>query len=244
MNILHPAWRFILALRANELDPNAEGLPQDGGCHTWNKTSKLLSNIIYEDYDGDQAGLSNDREYKYLVSAYRFFKLKTHRVYAETYLLAGGDEVWLAAALNIEQGVLEAYKDAFFDLSVFGDGIDKLAYIDTIPDYREREIKKEWTKGADYIKWQMGFRVGVDVKNVLSSMLVDVYYKHKRSPDDKESAKLCDVASKIGKELMGNKDVNDLKGKIEEILSLDTKRFEYKTLEEVNNEPDGSGQPG
>lgn len=236
MNILHPAWRFILALRANELDPHAEGLPQDGRCQTWNKTSKLLSDIIYEDYAGDQAGLSDDREYKYLVSAYRFFKLKTYRVYAETYLLAGGDEAWLASALHIEQGVLNAYKLAFFDLSVFENGIDKLAYINSIPDYREREIKKEWTKGADYIKWQMGFRVGVDAKNVLSSLLVDVYYKHKRAPDDKESAKLCDVAAKLGKELMGNKDANDLKGKIEEILSLDVKRFKYKTLEEKNNE--------
>ena len=92
MNILHPAWRFILALRANELDPHAEGLPRDGGCPTWNKTSKLLSDIIYEDYEYGQIGsLGDGQEYNYLVSAYRFFKLKTHRVYAETYLLAGGD---------------------------------------------------------------------------------------------------------------------------------------------------------
>lgn len=242
MRNTHPAWRFILALRANEIDPRAEGLPQDGGCQTWNKTSKLLSDIIYEDCENGQIGLLGDsREYKYLVSAYRFFKLKTCRVYAETYLLAGGNEAWLASALNIEQGVLDAYKNAFFDVSVFKDGIDKLSYIDAIGDYRERETKKEWTKGADYIKWQMGFRVGINVKNVLSSLLADVYYKHKQSPGDKESTKLCDVASKIGKELMGNKDADDLKNKIEQILSLDVKRFKYKTLEEFNNEPDAGG---
>jgi len=237
MNILHPAWRFILALRAVEIDPHTEGLPQDGGCWTWNKTSKLLSDIIYEDCEYGRVGsLGNNLEYKYLVSAYRFFKLKTHRVYAETYLLAGGDEIWLASALNIERGVLDAYKNAFFDVSVFENGIDKLSYINTISDYRERETKKEWTRGADYIKWQMGFKVGVDVKSVLTSLLADVYYKHKQSPGDKDSAKLCDVASKIGKELMGNKDADDLKTKIEQILALDVKQFKYKTLEEFNNE--------
>jgi hypothetical protein len=242
MNILHPAWRFILALRASEIDPHAESLPQDGGCQTWNKTSRLLSDIVYENYEYGQIGsLGDSLEYKHLVSAYRFFKLKTYRVYAETYLLAGGDEAWLASALNIERGVLDAYKNAFFDVSVFKDGIDKLSYIDAISDYRERETKKEWTKGADYIKWQMGFRVGIDVKNILSSLLADVYYKHKQSPDNKEAAKLCDVASKIGKELMGNKDADDLKNKIEQILSLDVKRFKYKTFEEFNNEPDAGG---
>ena len=242
MNILHPAWRFILALRAVEIDPHTEGLPQDGGCQTWNKTSKLLSDIIYEDCEYGRVGsLGNNLEYKYLVSAYRFFKLKTHRVYAETYLLAGGDEIWLASALNIERGVLDAYKNAFFDVSVFENGIDKLSYINTISDYRERETKKEWTRGADYIKWQMGFKVGVDVKSVLTSLLADVYYKHKQSPGDKDSAKLCDVASKIGKELMGNKDADDLKTKIEQILALDVKQFKYKTLEEFNSEQDATG---
>jgi len=233
MNIIHPAWRYILALRAVEIDPCREGLPQDGGCQIWNKTSKLLSDIICEDCEDGQIGsLSDDPEYRHLISAYRFFKLRVHRVHTETYLLAGGEDAWLISALDIESDVLDAYKSAFFDTSVFHSGIDRLAYVNAIPDYREREIKKNWTRGADYSKWQMGFNVGVDVKNVLTSLLADVYYKHKQSPGDKESTKLCDVASKIGRELIGSKDASDLKTRIEQVLALDVKKFEYKTLED------------
>lgn len=244
MSALHPAWRFILALKANGLDPSMVGLPQDGGCNTWNKTSRLLSNIIYEDCeDGQIEQLLQDeqhgQEYRYLYSAYRFFKLKTYRVHAETYLLSGGDELWLTDTLSIDKNVLDIYKAAFFDLSVFKNGIDRLEYINNIQDSIEREVKKDWHKGPDYIKWQMGFGVGIDAKSVLSSLLIDVYYKHKQSPDHKESSKWCDVASKIGKELIGEKDADDLKDKIQEILTLDMKQIKHKTLEDVQTEDGG-----
>lgn len=238
MSIAHPAWRFILALTANDMDPQEEGLPCDGGLHTWNNTSRLLSDIVYEDCEHGQVGsLGKGAEYMRVVDAYRFYRMKTHRVYAETYLLAGGDEAWLATALQIDRSVLGAYKSAFFDLSVFRNGIDKLAYIDALPDRKEREVKKGWTKGPDYIRWQMGYEgKPLDAKDAMSNMLTDVYYKHKRSPDGKGAIQRCDAVQKIGKELMGNKDARDLERRIEEILSLETKPSEFKTLEEFNNE--------
>lgn len=244
MNILHPAWRFILALRAKGIDPHAEGLPQDGGCHTWNKTSKILSDIIAEDCGCDQTDSPAERQSQpgvvrfNLMSAYRFYSLKKQRAQVETYLLAGGDEAWLVSALQIKQGVLDAYKSAFFDLGVFRNGIDKMVYVDTINDYHERETKKNWIKGPEYMKWQMGYKVNtLDVKDALTSLLSDVYYRLKQSPDDTTSSlKLRDVAAKMGKELIGNKGADDLRRRLEEIITLDTQQHTYKTLEEFTNE--------
>lgn len=234
---VHPAWRFILALKASGKDPQLEGLPVDGGCGTWNKATKILCEILSGKESKEQS--SCDKEYEYIRTAYRFYKLKPQRFYVETYLLAGGDEEWLLSAVGIEPGVLEAYKKSFFDLSVFKSGIDRIEYVSNIKDEIEKDIKKEWNKGCDYIKWQMGFKVGIDVKSVMSSLLIDVYYKHKNAQDSKEAARWCDVAAKIGKDLVGNKDTEDLRGKLEKILTLDTKKHTYRTLSELDGSVDG-----
>lgn len=225
---VHPAWRFILALTASGKDPLLEGLPVNGGYSTWNRTTKILCEVLSGVDLRGQA--SRDKEYEHVCTAYRFYKLQPQRFYVETYLLAGGDEEWLLSAVGIEAGVLEVYKKAFFDLSVFKNGIDKLEYISKINDNKEKKIKGDWSKGCEYIKWQMGFKVGIDTKSVMSSLLVDVYYKHKNAKDSKESAKWCDVAAKIGKNLMDDKDTDDLRGKLEQILTLDTKKHTYKIL--------------
>ena len=237
--IVHPAWRFILALKSSGKDPQLEGLPSDGGSNTWNKTTKILCDILCGNDFRGQLSVSERHEYECIHTAYRFHKLEPQRFYAETYLLAGGSEKWLVSAIGTEPEVLEVYKKAFFDLSVFKSGIDKLEYISKIANTTEQNIKKEWNKGCEYIEWQMGFKVGIDAKSVMSSLLVDVYYKHKNADNAKEAAKWCEVASKIGKDLIGNKDTEDLRGKLEQLLTLDTKKHTYKSFAELNDSSEG-----
>lgn len=236
---VHPAWRFILALKSSGKDPQLEGLPTDGGCNTWNKTTKILCDILCGDDLGGRLSVSERREYECIHTAYRFFKVEPQRFYVETYLLAGGNEDKIVSAVGIEAAVFEAYKKAFFDLSVFKSGIDKLEYISKIANTTEQKIKKEWNKGCEYIEWQMGFKVGIDAKSIMSSLLVDVYYKHKNADDAKEAAKWCEVAAKIGKDLVGNKDTEDLRAKLEQLLTLDTKKHTYKSLAELNDSGEG-----
>lgn len=237
--VIHPAWRFILALRSSGKDPLLEGLPLDGGCDTWNKTTKILCDVLCGSNLKRQLSSGEQREYEYTRTAYRFYKLQPQRYFVETYLMIGGSEEWLLSAIGIDVAVLEAYKKAFFDLSAFRNWIDKIEYINKITDDTDRKIKKQWNKGCEYIKWQMGFKVGVDAKSVMSSLLVDVYYKHKNAQDSKEAAKWCEVASKIGKDLVDDRDTEDLRGKLEQLLTLDTKEHTYKSLAELNDSGEG-----
>ena len=217
--VIHPAWRFILALRSSGKDPQLEGLPIDGGCDTWNKITKILCDVLCGNDLKRQLSANKRHEYEYMRTAYRFRKLQPQSYFIETYLLAGGHEDWLVSTIGIDVAVLEVYKKAFFDLSVFKSGIDKLEYITKITDDTDKKIKKEWDKGCEYIKWQMGFKVGIDEKSVMSSLLVDVYYKHKNAKDSKEAAKGCDVASKIGKDLVNDRGTEDLRDKLEQLLT-------------------------
>ena len=53
INSIHPAWRFILALKSKGMDPRDKGLPLQGGCESANETSKLLSDVLEALRDGN-----------------------------------------------------------------------------------------------------------------------------------------------------------------------------------------------
>lgn len=205
MKTIHPAWRFILALKASRQDPEGVGLPACGGCELWNQTTARLSELLGVVQNNDDVGLENllhDEDYRLLYDAYQIFNLSTYKVHLETFLLADIDRAEIALILRLDPKVLEVYVNAFFDTDVFETYINRHAYVAGIRDRAEQDLKKEWQKGIDYLKWRMGLSAETDAKKILTALLSETYYRFKASNNNKEAAKLCDLAVKVANKLV------------------------------------------
>ncbi len=224
-----PAWRFILALKLNGLDPSKLDLPATGGCETWNQTTEKLSELIRLDIEENSLDLERllqDEEYRALHNAYRVFKLNVYRVQLETLLLSGVDHDEVASTMHVNKDTLQAYVDAFFDTSVFETHIDKHEYVSGIQDIGELSVKSHWEKGLDYLKWTMGIGSSPDAKTILTSLLNETYFRYKGASDSKEAMKLCDNATKLADKLVELRDADQFMEDIHLALDLTEPVFE------------------
>lgn len=213
MKVAHPAWRFILALKANRRDPQHFGLPACGGCELWNQTTERLSEIIRladSDNDSQLDDLFRDpahgEDYSFLYDSFRIFNLSSYRVALETFALAGISDSEIASILGLDAKTLGIYILAFFDVSVFKTNIDRHEYVAGIRDGVERSLKEEWTKDTNYLKWRLGFRNETDTKAILTALLSEVYYRFRASDNNKAAMKLCDLAVKTANKLIDSVD--------------------------------------
>ncbi len=209
MKIKHPAWRLVLALKSNGLDPEDLMLPSTGGCELWNQITEKLAKLMRLDREESSLELERllqDEEYMVLYNAYRIFKLSEYRVQLETLLLSGISNEEVESVLHIDKSTLQAYIGAFFDTSVFETHTDRHEYVAGIQDISELSIKSHWEKGLDYLKWTMGIGSSPDAKTILTSLLSETYFRYKDASDRKEAMKLCDNATKLADKLVELKD--------------------------------------
>ena len=229
MKVKHPAWRLVLALKSNGLDPQELLLPAVGGCDLWNQTTEKLSELIKLDREEsslDLERLLQDEEYRVLHAAYRVFKLSEYRVQIETLLLSGVSNEEVESVLHIDKSTLQAYIDAFFDVSVFETHTDRHEYVAGIIDPSELQVKTHWEKGLDYLKWTMGIGSSPDAKTILTSLLNETYFRYKGASDSKEAMKLCDNATKLADKLVELRDADQFMEDIHLALDLTEPVFE------------------
>ena len=184
-------------------------LPASGGCDLWNQTTEKLSELIRLDQEEsslDLERLLQDEEYRFLHNAYRVFKLSEYRVQIETLLLSGISNEEVESVLRIDKSTLHAYIGAFFDTSVFETHTDKHEYVSGIQDLAELDVKSNWEKGLDWLKWSWGIGNTPDAKTILTSLLSETYFRYKDASDRKEAMKLCDNATKLADKLVELKD--------------------------------------
>ncbi len=229
MKTRHPTWRFILALKSNGLEPQELSLPAVGGCDLWNQTTEKLSELIKLDREEsslDLERLLQDEEYRVLHAAFRVFKLSEYRVQIETLLLSGVSNDEVASTMHVNNDTLRAYVDAFFDTSVFETHTDKHEYVSGIQDLAELDVKSNWEKGLDWLKWSWGIGNTPDAKTILTSLLSETYFRYKDASDRKEAMKLCDNATKLADKLVELKDADQFMEDIHLALDLTEPVFE------------------
>jgi|APSaa5957512576_1039674.scaffolds.fasta_scaffold19315_4 hypothetical protein len=229
MKVKHPAWRLVLALKSNGLDPQELLLPAVGGCDLWNQTTEKLSELIKLDREEsslDLERLLQDEEYRVLHAAYRVFKLSEYRVQIETLLLSGVSNDEVASTMHVNKDILLAYIDAFFDISVFKTHTDKHEYVSEIQDIGELQIKQDWEKGLDWLKWSWGIGNTPDAKAILTSLLSETYFRYKDASDSAEAMKLCDNATKLADKLVELKNTDEFMQDIHLALDLTEPDFE------------------
>jgi hypothetical protein len=229
MKAKHPAWRLVLALKSNGLDPQELMLPAVGGCESWNQVTEKLARLMRLDLEESSLELERllqDEEYMVLYGAYRIFKLSEYRVQLETLLLSGVSNDEVESVLHVNRDTLHAYIDAFFDTSVFETHTDRHEYVAGIQDLAELDVKSNWEKGLDYLKWTMGIGSSPDAKTILTSLLNETYFRYKGASDRKEAMKLCDNATKLADKLVELKDADMFMEDIHLALDLTEPVFE------------------
>ena len=242
INSIHPAWRFILALKSKGMDPRDKGLPLQGGCESANETSKLLSDVLEALRDGNSLNRlfqrkNHGQKYSDLYEAYRIFHLTDYRLYIETSLMAGRDkletiEVGIISELGINSMVLGAYKAAFFDVTVFDSEIDVLEYQEAISDGREKLQRKAWLRDGDLLKYRLGVKRAMDPKVIMESLMMDAYGRYMESKGTGISQKWCEIAIKIASTLIDEKDADNF---MEDItLALELTQPEFKAFSDAS----------
>ena len=236
INSIHPAWRFILALKSKGMDPRDKGLPLQGGCESANETSKLLSDVLEAlNRDGNVNRLFRKKKYgqKYsdLYEAFRIFHLTNTRLNIETSLMKGRDklepiEAEITSELGINPMVLGAYKAAFFDVTVFDSEIDVLEYQEAISDGREKLQRKAWLRDGDLLKYRLGVKRAMDPKVIMESLMMDAYGRYMESKGTGISQKWCEIAIKIASALIDEKDADNFMEDITLALELTQPEFE------------------
>jgi hypothetical protein len=239
---IHPAWRFILALKSKGMDPQDKGLPLQGGCESANETSKLLSDVLEALRDGNSVNRlfqrkKHGQKYRDLYEAYRIFHLTNTRLNIETSLMAGRDklepiEAEITSELGINSMVLGAYKEAFFDVTVFESEIDVLEYQEAISDGREKLQRKAWLRDGDLLKYRLGVKRAMDPKVIMGSLMMDAYGRYMESKGTGISQKWCEIAIKIASALIDEKDADNF---MEDItLALELTQPEFKAFSDAS----------
>lgn len=236
MSIIHPSWRYILALKSNNINPSKEGLPYYGGKDVWNEYSDFLSTIVQAVGDSADVAaiLNDDDESRKIYDAYRLFKIRKIRVYIEAYWMSGGSNEWITSSYGIDDVTLKIYQLCFFDFKVFTGGIDKIAYIETLQNKKERDIKQSWFRGPEHIKWLMGTGSGdINIKTAMNSLLFDAVHKQKNTSNQLESIKWADVAAKIGS-VVAKEGFNSgsAQERLQQVFTLDLKEYTYKPIDD------------
>jgi hypothetical protein len=229
MKVRHPAWRLVLALKSNGLDPEKLMLPASGGCELWNQTTEKLARLMRLDQGENSLELEQllqDEEYMVLYNAYRVFRLGKYRMQLETLLLSGVSNEEIESVLHINKDTLQAYIGAFFDISVFETHTDKHEYVSKIQDLAELDVKSNWEKGLDYLKWTMGIGSSPDAKTILTSLLNETYFRYKGASDSQEAMKLCDSATKLADKLVELRDADQFMEDVHLALDLTEPVFE------------------
>jgi len=232
----HPAWRFILALKSQGMDPRGKGLPLQGGCESVNETSRLLSDVLEALRDGNSVNRlfrrkKHGQNYRDLYEAYRIFGFKNYRFYIETAFIKNRDklepvEAEITSELGINPMVLGAYKTAFFDVTVFDSEIDVLEYQEAISDSREKLLRKAWLRDRDLLKYHLGIKSNMDPKVIMGSLLMDAYGRYMDSKGTGASQKWCELAIKLASRLIDEIDAANFMEDITLALELTQPEFE------------------